>query len=682
MKRLGFSVARPRGLFFLDRSLASRPFLSVVGDRRLILVWLLLVCAILFVPQPTRADRPLSPGETTHTLGAAELSILRDPSRSLTIDTVASDAYAAKFQPANRGLNFGYTNDAIWIRVSLLRDRFAFTDWLIRYNTSYIDDFRFYLPNTVGFRELQAGDQFPYRVREYLHRTPVFPVTLNYDKPNIFYIRLQGDSTLTGSLLLYTPDAFLQGIQLENLLIGGLLALALLTTLVNLNSFFWSRNRQFLGLSGLGIMLIAGSMAQLGLWSQLLFQDAPFVGDTLVPWTVGLFVAFVLWVFRKPLAIAKHYPKIDRILAVMSVLAMLAPATRYVGAYAIVGGPYIMMALISVVSIISWVAYKNFRVGVEGAGYFFVGFLIFSVSYFIGPLIALGWLAPIPFYEYVWIAGTVSFLFLAYQGAISEVRSAVVARRRSEVTAQNAIELANQEQSLRKEQTLFFAGVAHDLRTPLAAISMGLTNLGRELGPQSPQAQERIERLRLTSKRMADMIERHLQLQRLTHADFQLSRQHVNPHELAMHALAVVEDAWPMRRFENRFEPPTASLVALDGELIELALVNLLSNAAKYSPDHAPVELLVLMRRGVVLFQVTDYGAGVPAEEVSHLFDIYWRSQSSRSEAGKEGFGIGLAMVRRIAELHGGKATYHRVTRDGREASEFAIEIPLGDKSS
>ena len=251
MQRPGFSFLRPRGLFFLDRVLSSRSSLWVVGDRRLILVGLLLVCAILFGPQSARADRPLSPGETTHTLGAAELSILRDPSRSLTIDTVASDAYAAKFQPANRGLNFGYTNDAIWIRVTLSRDRLAFTDWLIRYNTSYIDDFRFYMPNAAGFRELQAGDQFPYRVREYLHRTPVFPVTLNYDKPNIFYIRLQGDSTLTGSLLLYTPDAFLQGIQLENLLIGGLLALALLTTLVNLNSFFWSRNRQFLGLSGL-----------------------------------------------------------------------------------------------------------------------------------------------------------------------------------------------------------------------------------------------------------------------------------------------------------------------------------------------------------------------------------------------------------------------------------------------
>lgn len=661
----------------------SLKFVCVFRSMRCPTVFLAVLLAVFWHVlgfSPAHADQPLRVGETTHTLGASELSVLRDPSRTLTIDTVASAAYADKFQPAVRGLNFGYSNDAIWIRVALVRDRFAFADWLIRYNTSYIDDFRFYLPTAVGFREMQAGDKFPYRTREYLHRTPVFPVTLQYDQPNIFYIRIQGDSTLTGSLLLYTPDAFLQGIQLENLLIGGLLAMALLTTLVNLNTFLWSRNRQFLGLSGLGVLLISGSMAQLGLWSQLVFQNTPVVGDTLVPWTVGVFVSSVLWVFRKPLGIGTQYPQLNRILVVISLLALLAPTTRYVDLYASIGGPFIMLSLIMGVSIISWVAFRNFRIGVEGAGYFLVGFLIFSVSYFVAPMIALGWITPIPFYEYVWIAGTVGFLFLAYQGAISEVRSAIVERRRSEVTAQNAIALANQEQSLRKEQTLFFAGVAHDLRTPLAAISMGLTNLGREVGARSPQAQDRIQRLQLTSKRMADMIERHLQLQRLTRADFKLNMEPVSPQELAMNALAVVEEAWPMRRFESRFEMLASDRVVLDGELIELALVNLLSNAAKYSPEHTAVELLVQVAPRSLKFRVTDHGAGVNPEDVNNIFEIYWRSRSKVAEpAGKEGFGIGLAMVRRIAELHGGRVGYQRSSHNGQEVSEFTIDLPIPD---
>ncbi|WVN40995.1 sensor histidine kinase [beta proteobacterium MWH-UniP1] len=625
-----------------------------------------------------QADGPLRAGETTHTLGPAELSVLRDPSRSLTIETIASAAYAPKFQPAINGLNFGYTNDALWVRVALSRERFAYADWLIRYNTSYIDDFRFYLPTADGFREMQAGDKFPYLIRNYPHRTPVFPVSLKDEQHNVFYIRLQGDSTLTGSLLLYTPEAFLQGIQKENLLIGALLAMALITTLVNLNSFFWSRNRQFLGLSALGVLLISGSMAQLGLWSQIVFQNTPWVGDNLVPWTVGVFVASVLWVFRGPLAINQHYPIIDRLLRGIAAVALLAPLTRYFGVYATVGGPFIMMSLITGVSIIGWIAFRNFRVGMEGANYFLVGFLIFSVSYFIAPMIALGWIAPIPFYEYVWIAGTVGFLFLAYQGAISEVRRAIVERRRSETLAQSAMQLANQEQALRKEQTLFFAGVAHDLRTPLAAISMGLTNLIKDIGAVNPQSQERIDRLRMTSKRMADMIERHLQLQRLTHADFQLNRQPVNPREIALGALAVVEDAWPLRRFENRFDPAIPSLVSLDGELIELALVNLLTNAAKYSPEQSPVQLLVQMTDEQLCFSVIDYGSGVPDNEVDRLFKIYWRSPSGGAEqAGKEGFGIGLATVRRIAELHQGRASYHRTVHEGRSLSEFRLEIPL-----
>jgi two-component system, sensor histidine kinase LadS len=637
----------------------------------------LLLCGVWPVPNAV-ASGPVGAGDTTYTLGAREMSIFRDPTRSLAIETVASEAFAKKFEPAVRGLNLGYSDDAIWVRVVLQRDANAFSDWLIRYNTSYVDDFRFFVPMSTGFREMQAGDNFAYATRDFPHRTPVFEISLKSGVPNVFYIRMQSDSTLTGSLLLYTRNAFFQAIQRENLLIGGLLAMALVTTLVNFNSFFWSRKRQFLGFSALGVLLITGSMAQLGLWSQMIFQETPWIGDAMVPWTVGVFVFSVILVLRGPLAIQSQYPRINRLLKAIAVIALVAPLTRYVGLYAELGGPIIMSALFIGVSIIAVIAFRNFRSGMEGAGYFFAGFLIFSTSYFVAPLIALGVIAPIPFYEYVWIAGTAGFLFLAYQGAISEIRSAVIDRRRSEARAENALQLASQEQLLRKEQTLFFSGVAHDLRTPLAAISMGLTNLAREIGPGNTQGRDRIERLRTTSKHMADMIERHLQLQRLTHADFQLRRTDANPVELCLSALALIEDAWPMRLFKNRFDEALPAAVQIDGELIQVALVNLLSNAAKYSPNSDPIEIAVQHEPGLVVFAVTDFGGGVSADHAENLFEIYWREARNVQgpQMGKEGFGIGLATVRRIAELHGGRISYQRVVRDGRDATVFRLVIP------
>lgn len=624
------------------------------------------------------ADGPVGVGEITHTLGETEMAIFRDPTRSLTIETVASAQYAEKFQPATHGLNLGYTDDVIWIRIALSREEKAFPNWLIRYNTSYVDDFRFYVSTPTGFWGRQAGDKFAYATRDFPHRTPVFEINLKAGGPNIFYVRMQSDSTLTGSLLLYTRDAFFETIQRENLLIGGLLAMAFVTTLVNFNSFFWSRKRQFLGFSALGVLLITGSMAQLGLWSQMIFQDTPWIGDLMVPWTVGIFTCSAILVLRSPLAIQTHYPRINFLLKVIAGIALCAPLTRSFGVYAEFGGPIIMSSLFIGVSVIAVIAFRNFRLGMEGAGYFFAGFLIFSTSYFVAPLIALGVIAPIPFYEYVWIAGTIGFLFLAYQGAISEIRSAVIDRRRSEARAENALQLASQEQALRKEQTLFFSGVAHDLRTPLAAISMGLTNLSRELGPEMTQSRERIERLRNTSKHMADMIERHLQLQRLTHADFQLRRHDVNPIELCLNALAVVEEVWPMREFKNRYDDGIPPVVQIDGELIQLALVNLLSNAAKYSPDDGSIEVSVQSQNGQIVFHVMDEGPGVPAEDSDRIFEIYWRASRNLEEpqAGKEGFGIGLAMVRRIAELHGGRVSYDRRVLDGRHVTVFSLEIP------
>lgn len=649
---------------------------SAVADnlRRITAVVFLL----LFSSGHAWSDAGTSSYEGARTLGASELSILRDPARALSINDVSSPAFQNRFVPAVDGLKLGYSRDAIWIRVRLQRESSPAKDWLIRFNTSYVDDFRFYHPTEIGFRESQAGDRFAYAMRDYPHRTPVFPLAFDDDQVKTFYIRMTSDSTMTGSLLVYTQKEFLQAVQKENLLIGALLAMALLTTLVNLNTFLWSHNRQFLGFSALGFFLVAGSMAQLGLWSQMFFQRTPWIGDTLVPWTVGIFVFSVIWVFRQPLATRRQYPRLDVLLRFIAIMALFAPISRYFDVYAIIGGPFLMVSLIAGVWLISWVAFKNLRNGMEGAGYFLLGFVIYSASYLVAPLIALGWIAPIKFYEYVWIAGTVGFLFLAYQGAISEVRAAFAGRREYEARTKSALQLAKQEQSLRKEQTLFFAGVAHDLRTPLAAISMGLTNLTRELGLVPSSVNDRISRLRATSKRMADMIERHLQFQRLTHADFQLNTGSANPRDIVINAVSVVEEVWPRRRFLQRIDPALPDTVTLDSELIELALVNLLSNAAKYSPENSAVEISVSSSQNQIVFRVSDFGSGIPPDEVSRVFEIYWRAAQKSADVrpGTEGFGIGLATVRRIAELHGGQIRYQRAQRDGLELSDFSLEIP------
>lgn len=109
-------------------------------------------------------------------------------------------------------------------------------------------------------------------------------------------------------------------------------------------------------------------------------------------------------------------------------------------------------------------------------------------------------------------------------------------------------------------------------------------------------------------------------------------------------------------------------------ELLVRALANLLENAAKFSPAGSPIELLLEPGSGpngaTVRLSVTDHGSGMTHEEARHAFDRFWRADAARSTPGR---GIGLSIVRRIAELHGGRATLHSVPGQG---TTVTLEIP------
>jgi signal transduction histidine kinase len=169
---------------------------------------------------------------------------------------------------------------------------------------------------------------------------------------------------------------------------------------------------------------------------------------------------------------------------------------------------------------------------------------------------------------------------------------------------------------------------------------------------------------------MAEMIERHLQLQRLSHADFEPQRLPTPAAHPAEMALEAVTEAWPRRRFDTA-GMRGGVIASMDAGLIELALSNLLVNAAKYSPADEAVGLEIVVAAGRLCYRVVDRGAGLPPAEQARLFRLYARSADATGDDG--GFGIGLAMARRVAELHGGTLDYLR--EDG--TTVFVLCLPV-----
>jgi signal transduction histidine kinase len=121
-------------------------------------------------------------------------------------------------------------------------------------------------------------------------------------------------------------------------------------------------------------------------------------------------------------------------------------------------------------------------------------------------------------------------------------------------------------------------------------------------------------------------------------------------------------------RFHAEALPPR---VAMDARVIELALQNLLSNALKYSPPHSPVDLeLRAGEDGQIEFVVRDYGIGIAEADMAHIWDAFYRGSNVGDAPGT---GLGLALVKSCADLHGGSVEVR--SRAGQGAC-FIMSVP------
>jgi signal transduction histidine kinase len=126
------------------------------------------------------------------------------------------------------------------------------------------------------------------------------------------------------------------------------------------------------------------------------------------------------------------------------------------------------------------------------------------------------------------------------------------------------------------------------------------------------------------------------------------------------------------RPLEIRAEPALPQL-PLDRRLLKLALKQVLDNALKYSPSRSPISVLVSNGAGVVNFDITDRGPGIPEQEQGRLFERFYRSPSVKNQV--PGFGLGLAIANSIVQAHRGQLIVN--SRPGE--TTFRVTLPLGE---
>lgn len=265
----------------------------------------------------------------------------------------------------------------------------------------------------------------------------------------------------------------------------------------------------------------------------------------------------------------------------------------------------------------------------------------------------------------VWVHKFVAVLFDA-----NHVPSRVMVLA-TDITSQRQQQEIQREEMRKKDE--FIAVLAHELRNPLAPIRTSVSVM-RTLDSADPTLARCRDVIDRQISHMARLIDDLLDVSRLSRGELRLQRAPVLLARVLADAAELAEAL--LRQHRQRLVMagvPHDLMLDVDAARLTQVVGNLLHNAAKYSPPDTEVRLVVSVDPDAVSIRVQDQGVGIPAAQIERVFDLFAQTDNAR-ELSKGGLGIGLALAKRLVEMHGGSISAES-PGPGR-GSAFTVSLP------
>ena len=236
----------------------------------------------------------------------------------------------------------------------------------------------------------------------------------------------------------------------------------------------------------------------------------------------------------------------------------------------------------------------------------------------------------------------------------------------------NDITQISQLENMRKN---FAANVSHELKTPLTAIKGAVETL-QEGAMDSPQDAEKfLNIIAKHSDRLTALINDTMSLSRIEQEAEQQSMQKekIKLIEAVTTAIDICREKAESKKVSFKIDCPDKIELEVNGQMLEQAMVNLIDNAVKFSPENDIVAVSASASAKFVTIRVVDHGCGIPAKHIPHLFERFYRVDKGRSRQ-NGGTGLGLAIVKHIAQSHEGTVGVESIP--GKETT-FSIKLPI-----
>ncbi|MBQ2887853.1 MAG: HAMP domain-containing protein [Firmicutes bacterium] len=215
----------------------------------------------------------------------------------------------------------------------------------------------------------------------------------------------------------------------------------------------------------------------------------------------------------------------------------------------------------------------------------------------------------------------------------------------------------DKERELDRQRMIFFSAVSHELKTPITALQGQLEGMLQNYGSYRDRDKYLAKSLAIT-KSMEYIIQEIVTISRLDAQDYLLNKEYFDFSELIREVTAEYIDLIDQKELELDVNISDQIMITADKKLIEKVLSNLFSNAVRYSPMEEKVSITAFYENGRVHFSILNTGVQISEEALPHLFEVFYRADSSRSRQ-TGGSGLGLYIVKRILEQHKASFSIH-----------------------
>ncbi|MBE0507694.1 MAG: sensor histidine kinase [Marinospirillum sp.] len=631
----------------------NRPSASKLIPKTLLLV-LLLFSTLLQAQTLMRPVQDL----------AGQLLFFYDADNRLTLNDLLAKEQA--FIPLDGDLNLGYQPGTAWLKFTLTNhyDR-TYEGWL-EVRPAHLDHVILYQPagNKQWRVEIQ-GDNSRWAHRSVQHRTSVFELRLDAGETRTWYLQIQTTSNLAASLRIWEPEAMTRHLGREMLMMGGFLVAALLLALINAMQSVVMRERIY-GIYAAYLMALALFLSMTeGIAHFLLAWDQPLRAEPWISLLHSLLILLTWWLLRDLVQLQRHYSRLDRWLWVFHGVLL------FLGLMAIAGGwdawlkPWLwqvfMLQVMFNLLLAIWLAVRGNR----AARFYLLAFGPLMLAALVTIFGLLG-LIELKFWNNALsIAGSLVHMLLMQLTVNDRVYAAKRAYEKARDEALNrALE---EEQQAGLDQQQFLRRVAHEFRTPLAAIQSA-NELLSVTGGNNPELLSRsLEHQRQSLDKLTQLVDKALQLENFERLQWRRDVAQIECRPLVQKVLSQLKPLIQQR--QTQVEQDISGSLAGDPQLLETLLLQLLDNALRHNPPGRTLRIDGQALPGLYRLMVWDNGLGIPVADQQRIFGKFQRG----AEVTESGLGMGLHVAERIARLHGGQLLLESEPGQG---SCFIVELP------